>query len=80
MTTITIALNERGNRVGDSHHNAKLTNNEVDQLIAMHEAGGIGYRRLAKIWEVSPATARNLIKGRRRAQTPASYKAVYVID
>lgn len=80
MTTVTIAINERGNRVGDSHHNAKLTNHEIDLLLSMHESGDFGYRKLAKMFELNKSTVRYYVKGRYRSQTPAKYKLVRVID
>ena len=78
MTNITVATNERGNRVGDSHHNAKLTNNEIDLLLSMHNSGDFGYRKLARIFELSKSTVRYYVKGRYRSQTPAKYKLVRV--
>lgn len=79
MATISVAVNEIGRRVGESHHNAKLTNGEVALLFALHEEGW-GYRKLAAKFEVSKSLVRYIIKGRWRCQTPANYRVVHVID
>lgn len=77
MPTITIAVNEQGRRVGDSHHNAKLTDHEVDLLLAMRDEG-LTYQQLADKFEISKSQARNIVKGIKRCQTPARYKAVHL--
>lgn len=77
MTTKrTIAINERGHRIGEDRAGAKLTNHEVELLLAMREAEGLGYGQLAALFEISKSSARDLIKGRRRNQTPAGWKVI----
>jgi hypothetical protein len=72
-----VKVNERGLRIGEDHHNAKLTDAEVELLLVLRREGW-GYRRLAAKFEV----ARNLVvlicKGKRRNQTCAGHKAVHV--
>ena len=65
MLARTIAVNALGRRVGDSHHNARLTDNEVDALLELHGEGW-GYRKLAAKFEVSKSLVRNICKGRAR--------------
>lgn len=72
-----VAVNEIGRRVGDSHHNAKLTNHEVEMLIGMH-GDGLGYRRLSIMFEVSKSLVRNIIKGRARCQYVHEWRKVHV--
>ena len=79
MPTITIAVNDIGRRVGDSHHNAKLTDHEVELLRAMHGEGW-GYRRLAAKFEVSKSLARDIVKGKRRCQVATAWRTVRVKD
>ena len=79
MPTRTIAVNAKGHRVGDSHHNAKLTDSEVDSLLELHEEGW-GYRKLAAMFEVSKSLVRNICKGRARCQVPTAWRKVYVKD
>lgn len=71
----TIGINELGRRIGQDHHNAVLTNHDVELLLTMHE-GGIGYGRLAAKFEVSKSHVRDIVKGRRRGQTPSAWKTI----
>lgn len=74
---LTVAINEIGRRIGDSHHNAKLSNGEVELLLGL--AGeGWGYRRLSAKFEVSKSLVRNIVKGRTRCQTPQGWRRVHV--
>ena len=75
MSTRTIAINDIGRRVGDSHHNAKLTNSEVDMLLEMHEQG-MGYGRLSAKFEVSKSLVRDICKGKSRCQTPTDWRVL----
>ena len=43
-----VATNDRGMRIGESHHNCKIKDCVVDQIRDMHEDEGIGYRTIAK--------------------------------
>lgn len=72
-----IAVNERGLRVGEDHHNAKLTDHEVELLLTLHD-DGVGYKRLGEIFGISKSGARMICKGRRRCQTPAKFKSAEV--
>ena len=75
MTSRTIAVNELGRRVGESHHNARLTNHEVELLLALHLEGW-GYRRLAAKFEVSKRHVRDIIKGKRRCSVACAWRVV----
>lgn len=75
MATIQLAINEAGRRIGDSHHRAKLTDHEVEQVLQLH-AEGYGYRKLATMFETSRFTIRDMVKMRRRTQFPASWKVI----
>jgi hypothetical protein len=74
-----VAVNERGYRIGESHHNAKLTQEEIDMIFYLHEQG-LGTRTIAAKFDdgktVSRTTVRNVLKGRKRAQIPYAYKRV----
>jgi len=70
-----IGVNEVGARVGESHHNAKLTDAEVDMLLQLREEGW-GYRRLAAMFDVSKRTVRGYCAGQRRCQVPARWKVI----
>ncbi len=75
MNTRTVAVNDIGRRVGDSHHNAKLTDTDVELLLALHGEGW-GYRRLAAKFEVSKSLVRYIVKGRWRSQVATDWRRV----
>lgn len=76
---IVLSINDLGRRIGESHHNAKITNGEVDLLLALHREGW-GYRRLAAKFEMSKRHVRDIVKGKRRAQFPAAFKTIEMQD
>lgn len=77
MKTRIVGVNDRGLRVGDSHHNARLTDGEVDLLLALRDEGW-SYRQLAEKFDISKSSAHKICQGHRRCQTPVRYKEVYV--
>lgn len=76
---ILVAVNERGDRIGEDHPNAKYTNGEIDLVLALREAGG-SYGEIAAKMEMPKSTVRDICKGNRRCQTPDRYKAVRVVE
>jgi len=72
-----VGVNAQGNRIGEDHPAAKLTDHEVELLLEMHEEN-IGYRKLAKIFEISPSQVRNICKGRKRCQTAHHWKTLHL--
>lgn len=69
-----IGVDENGYRVGESHHNAKLSDAEVDLIRDLHEEGMIGYRALARHFGCSRDTIAAICQYRRRTATPDRYK------
>lgn len=63
----TIALNEDGRRIGESHPRAKLLDHEVDQVLALLEAG-LSYAQVAEKFDVSKSCIAHIATGRRRGQ------------
>lgn len=76
----TIAVNERGYSVGEDHHNARLTNEQVDRIRELHEDFDLTYTQLAAMYNVSKSNIRDICQYRRRAQTPFGYKTLVVED
>ncbi len=60
-----IFVNEQGRRVGESHPMAVLSDHEVELVHELY-ADGYGYKRLAKIMEVSHRSIRDILNGKRR--------------
>lgn len=76
MARITVGVNEKGARVGEDHPRATLTDHDVELMRQMHEQEGIGYKRLAKMFDTSVAQARNICLYRQRAQTASSWRTI----
>lgn len=71
-----VKVNERGRRIGEDHQRAVLTDHDVDLMIAIREAEGWGWRRLAKAFGVSKSQARRICLGLRRAHVCAGHRVV----
>lgn len=74
----TVAVNEKGLRVGEDHQNAVLTNREVEMLLQMRELEHFGYRRLAAMFDISKAQVRRIVAGEQRCQLVVSWRVVPV--
>ncbi len=67
-----VAVNDRGFRIGQDHPKAVLTDAEITRLLDLHDQG-LGYKRLAQMFDISRSAARNYCKGLRRCQFPARW-------
>lgn len=76
MSRITVGVNEKGLRVGEDHQRAKLTDHDVELMRQLHEEDGIGYKRLAKMFDVSREQARAICRYQARAQTPHKWVTI----
>jgi hypothetical protein len=74
----TIAVNEKGLRIGEDHPNAKLTDHEVELVREMHEEYKISYTKLADKFEVSKGAIAKICRYERRGQLAANFKKVGV--
>ena len=77
MSQRTVAVNERGARIGQDHPKAVLTNTQVELLLQMR-AEGMSYRQLALVWEISKESVADYCKGRRRMQIATAHRVVCV--
>lgn len=69
-----IARNHIGYRIGEGHHRAKLTDDQVREMRALYsewKAGGLrkGYAALAAIFDCGISTARDICTYRTRWAT-----------
>jgi len=69
-----IGVDENGYRVGESHHHAKLTDVQVEQIRLLYEEGFIGYRTLARWFNVPRSTISGICRYRRRVGVLAAFK------
>lgn len=73
----TVAVNERGLRIGEDHPRAELTDAEVETIRELHEEG-VSYRQLAEKFEQSKGAIAKICRYERRGQFVANFKAVPV--
>ncbi len=62
-----VSLNDEGRRIGENHPRAKLLDREVDQVLALLEAG-LSYAAVALKFDVSKSCVAHIATGRRRGQ------------
>jgi hypothetical protein len=62
---MTARRNHTGHRIGECHHRARLTDDQVRQ-IREQAAQGLGYKRLAKLHGCAESTARDIVTYRTR--------------
>lgn len=74
MTRYTYGVSEHGNPLGEAHHQAKLTDKDVELIRDIYEEGMTSYRTLARVFGVSKSQIRNICQYLKRADTPAAYK------
>ena len=73
-----VGVNELGLPVGQDHHNAKISDREVDWIRGFHEAGGVPYSVIEEVTGLPKSTVASICQYRRRAQTPDSYRTVRI--
>jgi hypothetical protein len=70
---VIFAYNEQGRRIGELHHNARISDEMVDRIREMKEDLGYGYLRICKELNLALTTVRKICTYQRRADTPARY-------
>lgn len=73
-----VAVNERGHPIGEFHHNARLSDAQVDRIRELHEDEGLGYKRIAKLLGISRNTVHGICVYKRRAESIAGWKKLSV--
>ena len=76
MQGTLVAINERGFRIGDTHHNAKVPDEIVNRIRDLHEDQGIGYRKLARMFNLKRAFIQKVCKYRIRAQVASAWQRI----
>jgi len=71
-----VAVNENGFRIGATHHNATIPEETVQRIRYLHEEEGVGYRRLARMFNLRRDTVVKICRYERRGQVPRSWKRV----
>ena len=73
----TVALNTEGMPIGEGHWRAKFSDEEIERVWALHQAG-LSYEQIASKWDagkpMSKSHVRNIITGSRRGQPVAGHR------
>ena len=70
-----VAINDQGQRIGESHPRAVLSDHEVDLMLALREEG-YSYRWLGEKFEIHKTHAWRICTGQKRGQVPARFKRI----
>lgn len=73
---ITYGVDDKGNRLGEAHQRAKLSDDDVELIRAIYEEGMESMGTLAHVFGVGKTTIADIINFRRRSTTPAGYRTV----
>jgi hypothetical protein len=66
-----VTIPELARRIGESHHRAKLTDHDVDLILALAD-GGMSYAQIAQKFEVSKSCVQHVVSGRNRSRRTVS--------
>ena len=75
---LVVGVNAKGLPVGQYHHKAKLTDEEVDRIRDLYEEGFLGYGALAKAFNVAKKTIHDIVTYRRRSTRAERAKVVRI--
>lgn len=73
---VFVAVDENGLRIGETHPNARLTDQQVDQIRDLHENDKWDCQRLAAHFAAPLITIRKICSYERRASTIARWKVL----
>ena len=73
MTSL-VAYDDNGRRIGQTHHNATITDETVAVIRELHEDRGWGYRRIAKHLGLRWQTVAKIARYQRRSAVPVSWR------
>lgn len=80
--TRMVGVNDKGNRVGEDHPMATLTNAEVDLIHELRNptdgSSPLSYGEIARKFEISKGTVFDIISGRRRVVYPTGFRRVAI--
>lgn len=69
-----VAVNDRGQRIGEDHPRAVLTDAEVELMLELRSEGH-SLAWLGKKFDVHKGTAAKICRGDRRGQTPTAWRS-----
>ena len=72
---LIVAVNERGLRIGDSHHNARYSDREIEHVLEMRDEGK-SYGFISTVMDMPKSTVASICQGGRRCQIAAAFKRI----
>lgn len=80
--TRMVSINDRGDRVGEDHPRARLSDHEVALIRELADpldgSVPLSHRAIAAKFEISRGTVGDIVSCRRRAVVPSGYKRIAV--
>lgn len=73
----TVAVNDKGLRIGEDHPNARATDAEIELIRQLHDEG-MSYEVLAEKFEYSKWAIGRICRFERRGQVPAAFVRVHI--
>lgn len=75
-----VGVNERGYRVGESHHRSRLSDADVELIFYLRDAG-LSFAKIARKFDdglrISESTVRDVCSGRIRGQAPVAFRKAH---
>lgn len=71
---ITYAVDEKGNRLGEAHQNAKLSDADVELIRDIYDEGMESLAQIARVFGVSKSCIHHIVNFTHRATTPDAYR------
>lgn len=75
---ILVAVDERGFRVGETHHNARLSDALVEHIRDLAEYQGLRVGEICDRLGLAKTTVVKILRYERRASTPDRWKKIHV--
>lgn len=73
---VFVAVDENGLRIGETHHRARLSDAQVDEIRDLHELHKWSYEQLADKFAMPKITIAKICTYERRASTIAGWRVV----
>ena len=73
---VVVAVGETGERIGEDHPKAELTNEQVDRMRDLREDFGMTYTQLAAMYNVTKRSVAAICQYKRRVSTPFGWKTL----
>jgi hypothetical protein len=72
---ISIAVNEKGYRIGEDHPHARYTNREIGHVLEMRDEGK-SYGFIATVMDMPKSTVASICTAKRRCQCAMMFKTI----